>query len=66
MSSDRTQEQTDNSLEEFTKVDKESQELLFEEINRELEEAFLSKENNDKDATATAGNIRPRFYRNLR
>ena len=66
MSSDRTQEQTDNSLEEFTKVDKESQELLFEEINKELEEAFLSKENNDKDATGTAGNIRPRFYRNSR
>ena len=50
MSSDRTQKQIDNLLEEFTKIDKESQALLFEEINKELE-AFLSRENNDNDAT---------------
>ena len=49
MSSDRTQKQIDNLLEEFTKIDKESQALLFEEINKELE-AFLSRENNDNDA----------------
>ena len=49
MSSDWTQIQIDNLLKEFTKGDKESQALLFEEVNRELE-AFLSKENNDKDA----------------
>ena len=49
MSNDRTQKQIDNLLGEFLKADKESQALLFEEINRELE-AFLSKENNDKDA----------------
>ena len=50
MSSDRTQKQIDNLLEEFTKIYKESQALLFEEINKELE-AFLSRENNDNDAT---------------
>ena len=50
MSSDRTQKQIDNLLEEFTKIDKESQALLFEEINKELE-AFLSRENNDNEAT---------------
>ena len=49
MSSDWTQKQIDNLLKEFTKGDKESQVLPFEEINRELE-AFLFKENNDKDA----------------
>ena len=37
-------------MEEFTKADKELQALLFKEINRQLE-AFLSKENNNKDAT---------------
>ena len=50
MSSDRTQKQIDNLLEEFTKADKEPQALLFEEINKQLE-AFLSRENNGNDAT---------------
>ena len=50
MSNDRTQKQIDNLLGEFLKADKESQALLFEEINRELQ-AFLYKEYNDKDAT---------------
>ena len=50
MSSDRVQKQIDNLLEAFTKTDNKLQALLFEEINKELE-AFLSKENNNNDAT---------------
>ena len=50
MSSGRNQEKIDKLFETFTNADKKSQAQLFEEINKELE-AFLSKENNEKDLT---------------
>ena len=49
MSSGRNQEKINKLFETFTNADK-SQAQLFEEINKELE-AFLSKENNEKDLT---------------
>ena len=40
----------------FAGQDTENQAILFEEINKELE-AFLAKENNDKDATDNVLNL---------
>ena len=50
MSVDITQEKIDDLFKSFTWSDKESQALLFEEINIEIE-SFLAEENNNRDST---------------
>ena len=50
MSVDRTQEKIDDLFKSCTWPDKESQALLFEEINKEIE-SFLAEENNSRDST---------------
>ena len=50
MSVDRTQEKIDDLLEIFTLSDKESQALLFDKINKEIE-AFLAERNSSIDLT---------------
>ena len=49
MAFDRTQEKIDDLFETFTWSDKESQALLFEEMNKEIE-TFLAEENNSSDS----------------
>ena len=50
MSVDRTQEKIDDLFETFIWSDKESQVLLFEKINKEIE-SFFVEENNSSDLT---------------
>ena len=50
MSVDRTQEKFEVLFETFTWSDKESQALLFEEINKETK-ALLAEKNNSSDST---------------
>ena len=50
MSVERIQEKTEDLFETFTWSDKESQALLFEEINKEIE-IFLAEESNSSDST---------------
>ena len=49
MAVDRTQEKIDDLFETFTWSDKESQALLFEVMNKEIE-IFLAEENNSSDS----------------
>ena len=50
MSGFETEEQTDNLLDAYTKVDEDIRASFLEEINKELE-AFLSRESDNNDAT---------------
>ena len=49
MAVDRTQEKIDDLFKTFTWSDKESQALLFEVMNKEIE-IFLAEENNSSDS----------------
>ena len=53
MSVHRTQEKIDDLFETSTWSDKESQVLIFEEINKEIEE-FSAEENNSSNSTDDA------------
>ena len=50
MSGFETEEQTDNLLDAYTKVDEDKRASFLEEINKELE-AFLTRESDNNDAT---------------
>ena len=50
MSKIETEEPIDNLLDTYIKVDKDDRAGFLEEINKEIE-VFLSRKNDDKDAT---------------